>query len=355
MNLTPIKAMLKAILGPYYEVIKDYILFPMYDVIADLWTPDENLFIPYLIMSILISYPVYRTQIAAGESGSLRHFLRFLIPARIYKHKSAILDYKFYIVNSYVSKILFGWILIGSSNLIGSSINSTLNHVLGKPGPQWQPTATSRIVYTLLIVVIFDLGAYLAHYLEHRIQVLWEFHKTHHSAEVLTPITTFRNHPVDEVLENIFISVFVGSLTAVFSYLYPSGIEQYKIINVSVLMFLYFFVANLLHSHVWLSYGWVLNHIFYSPCMHQIHHSSEQRHFDCNFGRVFSVWDKIFGTLYVPREKEELRYGISNNEHLAFTSVWSCYFVPFKKAFAHLKPQSSELNTTVINDSKDVL
>jgi sterol desaturase/sphingolipid hydroxylase (fatty acid hydroxylase superfamily) len=79
-----------------------------------------------------------------------------------------------------------------------------------------------------------------------------------------------------------------------------------------------------------------LSHILSSPAQHQIHHGSEPRHFDKNFGLMFSLWDWIAGTLYVPRAVEQVRFGLSGREHEEYNSLWRLYSLPFVKAKAVL-------------------
>jgi hypothetical protein len=91
-----------------------------------------------------------------------------------------------------------------------------------------EPSLGPRLAVTLAVLVIADLAFFLSHLAQHKIRALWEFHKVHHSAEVLFPLTVFR---------------------------------------------------NLQHSHVWLSWGRALEHVFVSPALHQIHNSTGPRHF----------------------------------------------------------------------------
>jgi sterol desaturase/sphingolipid hydroxylase (fatty acid hydroxylase superfamily) len=91
--------------------------------------------------------------------------------------------------------------------------------------------------------------------------------------------------------------------------------------------------ANLRHSHVWLAWppslGWILG----SPANHQIHHSAEERHLDKNFGGVFAIWDWMFGTLYLPREREVFRMGLADGTGTEYSSILRLYGLPFVKIF----------------------
>src|SRR6516165_4525730 len=160
-----------------------------------------------------------------------------------------------------------------------------------------------------------DFGYFLFHYLSHRVEFLWEFHRVHHAAEVLNPFTAYRLHPVDSLLRDLPIGAVVGVLNGAMIYLYQRPPDLITILNTSVVLFTWNVTAIVRHSHVWVSYGTVASHILSSPAQHQIHHSCEIRHLDTNFGQVFSLWDWMAGTLYVPTEREEFRTGLLRQEH----------------------------------------
>jgi sterol desaturase/sphingolipid hydroxylase (fatty acid hydroxylase superfamily) len=70
--------------------------------------------------------------------------------------------------------------------------------------------------------------------------------------------------------------------------------------------------------------------------MHQVHHSKAQAHIDKNFGFFLSIWDKLFGALYIPQSKEELTLGLSDGTTDEYHSVVGLYYLPFKKWFGLL-------------------
>lgn len=327
-----IKLWLSEILGPAYPWIKDHLLWPIYGTVSQIFNPGSNLFLPYLLAAAAVAFMVYRWQESRSQPPSAGGFWSYLLPRSIYLHRSALLDYKFVFVRAIVDSILFGGLALASGLWIAKPVSAQLNAMFGAV-PAAEPTVLAIVVFTIFLTLAVEFGHYLGHYLEHRVPLLWQFHKTHHSCEVLTPISAYRTHPVDELVKMMTLSISTGPVIGVYSYLYPNGISEITVLNVGIVFFLSYLVANLLHSHIWLSYGWRLNHVFMAPCMHQIHHSSEVRHFDRNFANFFSFWDWIFGTIYVPRGKESFKLGISNNEHLEFNSVWALYAVPFKNAY----------------------
>ena len=94
-----------------------------------------------------------------------------------------------------------------------------------------------------------------------------------------------------------------------------------------------FFLAgyHLRHSHVWLPFPKYIRDVISSPAVRQIHHSDQPRHFDKNFGRIFVIWDWVFGTLYIPTKREAINCGLYDGEHLEYDGVWRLYSLPFKK------------------------
>jgi sterol desaturase/sphingolipid hydroxylase (fatty acid hydroxylase superfamily) len=338
VNFSDLKEIAKAFLGPWYYPLRDYLFGPIWEIISGTWGDPLNYFFwVYVMSSLLIALLIFLSQRGMRGRISLKEFFRFCAPKEIYTHKSAIVDYKYYVVNAVVYRVLFTGGVIGYVMLLPGYFRLLLQSLFGAEGPRWEAGITSRIIFTVLAVVMLDLGSTLCHYFQHKVAFLWEFHKIHHSAEVLTPLTRYRLHPFDLVLESLSVSIFTNALTGTFSYLYPKEVMEFMVMNISVIFFVYLLIANLRHSHIWLSYGWRLSHVISSPAMHQIHHSSDEKHFDKNYAFVLSVWDWLLGTLYVPREKEKLNWGLTDWERKSYNSVWNLYALPFKNNFALLR------------------
>lgn len=157
----------------------------------------------------------------------------------------------------------------------------------------------------------------------------------HHSAELLTPLTDFRAHPLEILTYSTATGIGFGVVQGIFTYATNAEISVVKIMGLNAILFAYYFMGYALrHSHFWISYGKILSHIFISPAQHQIHHSVDPKHWDKNFGGTFALWDWIMGTLYVPKEKEDLKFGLTDKENKKFTSIWSFYTNPFNPDYA---------------------
>jgi sterol desaturase/sphingolipid hydroxylase (fatty acid hydroxylase superfamily) len=163
---------------------------------------------------------------------------------------------------------------------------------------KWLPPM-SIWIYTLIGLLLLDLiGAYLVHLIEHKIKFLWRFHLIHHSDTWVDTTSGNRHHPGESMIRFVFTMlgvIIVGSpMWMVFMYQTLSVIStQFNHANISLLIKL----------------DILLSYFIVSPNMHKVHHHNRMPYTDSNYGNIFSIWDRIFGTfMYLP--KEEIIYGI---------------------------------------------
>jgi sterol desaturase/sphingolipid hydroxylase (fatty acid hydroxylase superfamily) len=280
--------------------------------------------------AVAIAFLVYLLRTKRAESTGLRGFVAFCLPGQVYSSASSKLDFKYLVVNTLIYGGFIGPMVVTSAAAAQATL-SFLVETLGIPEAPLRQSVFTDIALTVAIVVAADAGFFVSHYLQHRVRFLWEFHKVHHSAEVLHPVTAYRSHPVDEAIKATFVGGATGVLLGLSAYLIGQPVEGITVLGVNVLVFLFSAAgSHLRHSHVWLSYG-PLDRVFVSPAMHQIHHSCLPRHFDKNLGGMFTIWDRLAGTLYLPRGREALPLGLHREEHREYTSVLRLYLLPFAK------------------------
>jgi len=90
---------------------------------------------------------------------------------------------------------------------------------------------------------------------------------------------------------------------------------------------------------VWLSYGLSWGRWLISPAHHQLHHSCEERHFGRNRGFALALWDRLYGTLYVPGTRPEtFRLGLGDGSDARYHHVGRMYFLPFVSGFRRREP-----------------
>ncbi len=299
--------------------------------------PGQRVYVLYLLAAVVIAFGVYVLARRRGDEPS-NSFLRFCFPKEIYLHPSSVLDYKFFFVNR-IAFVLFLGALILSSSLVAKIVEAGLGAVMTAPAhaPELSITVLA-ILLTATVVIAKDFGIFFAHYLLHKVPFLWEFHKVHHSAQTLTPMTVYRMHPVDDILTGSLSGALAGAVYGVFAFFYEGAAQEIKILHLNVVVFVFYLAGyNLRHSHIWLPLKGIWGKLFISPAHHQLHHSSELRHADKNMGFIFGVWDWLFGTLYIPEKKEAFRLGLHAHEDEEFTTLSALYFLPFRKALARLR------------------
>jgi sterol desaturase/sphingolipid hydroxylase (fatty acid hydroxylase superfamily) len=296
-------------------------------------SPGDRFFVGYLAVSLVLAVLVLRRDPRTGAPRPLRALLASLFPRRVFLHASALLDYRFVLVNYFVVALLVAAMFLSAATTTGWFVRA-FELALGPNRHAATPGIAAGAAFTIAVFMAMDFGNFLAHWLQHKIPWLWEFHKIHHSAEVLTPITALRVHPVGEILTTQVIALCVGAVNGVFFYVYQGPVAQTTIAGVNALDFLYYTIGayHLAHSHVWLMFPRILREIFLSPALHLIHHSVDIKHRDKNFAFTFTFWDRLFGTLYTPddAEKDTLVLGLGDGEEQDFKSVWQLYATPFR-------------------------
>ncbi len=240
-----------------------------------------------------------------------RAIRRALFPKRILSSASHNADLGFFFFGVFLYGILFGWAAL-SYQFLSNAVIDQLAAAFGPVQPTTLPAWLSRSLMTLVAFLAFELGYWFHHYLSHRVPVMWEFHKVHHTADVLTPLTLFRVHPLDTVTYYNILAVSMGLANGVMNYAFGETVYQFSITDKNLLLVIFIHAyVHLQHTHLWIAFRGTLGRVFLSPAHHQVHHSSNPVHFNKNLGNCLAVWDWAFGTLYVPaREREKLTFGV---------------------------------------------
>lgn len=311
--------------------------------------PDQRLFWVYILASLAIAYLVYRAVKRRGShateldadaaSGS---FLQFVFPKRVWSHPSAWLDLRYFVFHKFFSHfLLLG--LAGWSTAVGFKLASggqSILDMLADPQPVGLWGWVISIAYMFFVMALSDLMAWGLHYLQHRVPLLWQFHKVHHSAEVMHPVSNHREHPIDNLTYGFFISLGFGMVygaTARFTGMVPAIPVLF---GIPVLMFLFNVTGyNLRHSHVWLRWPGKWSAVFPSPAHHHVHHSCHPDHIDKNFAFMFPFWDVVFGTYVMPEDNSDVKFGVPEEQGRDLDTVWRLYWVPFRDAYRLFRPQ----------------
>lgn len=148
-------------------------------------------------------------------------------------------------------------------------------------------------------LLLLDLiGAWFIHFIEHKFKWMWKFHMVHHADTHVDTTTANRHHPGESVFRAVFTTIGVlvcgAPMWLVMMYQSLSAVlSQFNHANIRL--------------PIWLdkAISWVI----VSPDMHKVHHHYVRPQTDSNYGNIFSIWDRLFGTFnYTP--VEQLRYGL---------------------------------------------
>lgn len=290
---------------------------------------NSRLHLLYLLSSLGLAYFVYRKY---NEKGS---FWSYIFKKEVWLSRSAFVDYGLVFFNAFIKVFMIGPYLVFGF-YISYQLEALLPEWFGYPSSGLSVTSTI-VLYTIVLTIAMDLSTYVVHYFMHRVSLLWEFHKIHHSATSLNPVTQYRIHPVELIINNVKATLVLGLVTGVFRYLSAHPIEEYTLIGANVLSFAFlFFGSNLRHSHIPLKYYNWLEYIFISPFQHQIHHSDDERHFNTNMGSKLAIWDWMFGTLVRSESVESVKFGIGEHEVKRYDSVWKNLIMPFRNILSRI-------------------
>ena len=275
------------------------------------YDPSKRVFWGYLLASLLLAG---LAMVVSRRKNWLSHLYKQLLSHHIWLHPSSRLDMKLMIVKSIVRTLLFvPWLM--SSYGLAIAVVRFANTCFGEASPSSMHHSVIALLYTIVLFVASDFSRYLLHRMCHEIPIFWQFHQVHHSAEVMTPLTLYRSHPIENLAFVLRGIIVTGLVTGIFFYLYGTQAVQYQILGVNLFGALFNMLgANLRHSHVWISYGSFIERVLLSPAQHQIHHSNHPKHFGANYGSCLAIWDWIGGTLSVAKGQKGVRFGLTPNE-----------------------------------------
>jgi len=303
-----------------------------------LFSPGGMLSVTSLAAALMISAAFFAWQRKRrGRRLRAKVILRALFPRRILRSPSNQADIFYLLFNVFTFGLAFGWAVL-SYQFLSNAIIAGLVIVFGSPAPA-ATGFVARAVITLMLFLAYELGYWFNHWLSHKVPFLWEFHKVHHSAEVLTPLTNFRVHPVYAVIFANILAFSAAVANGLGHYLFGDTTHQFALADTNIILVLFIHAyVHLQHSHLWIAFRGLAGRIFISPAHHQVHHSENPKHFNKNFGSCLALWDWMFGTLYVPAKKrEKLTFGVAGRADAH--SVKGELVAPFFDAAGHLLPK----------------
>lgn len=266
--------------------------------------PSKRLFWGCLLSSLVLA-----SVAVAIHSGKfdLRAQLRALFDREYWLNRSTLQDVGLLFLNNAI-RVLVLVPIAGSHLAMTLATGRFLQANLGDAPTLDIPWFAVATIYGLTFFIAEDASRFGLHFAMHRSRLLWRFHRVHHSARTLNPLTLFRQHPVEQALYFARGTLVFGVVSGFFIWLFGRHLTTFDILGVDLLGFLFNMAgANLRHSHVWLSFG-PLERWFVSPAQHQLHHSRD--HANVNLGSYLAIWDRLLGTSHRALAKRELAFGL---------------------------------------------
>lgn len=299
------------------------------DVISTIFSWESRFCIPYLLITLLMALAI-----CFHRTGSLHAAIRAMFRRNVIFHRSSINDYKIIALNFLILGTISGAGLVGGFSL-AENVAALLRMTFG-PGPQWTAGFCDTALYGGTLFLVYDGGNFLQHFLQHKIPLLWELHKVHHSAEVMTPLTSARVHPLASIFASAVLALVFAVVSSSFLYLYRDIDANVATLNALFVLHYTIGAYHLQHSHIWISFPRVISAVFVSPSMHMIHHSNNPRHFGRNLGFALTVWDRLAGTLYIPDDGEAsgIVFGLDDAAQSQMKTLAQLYLTPLRRIFA---------------------
>jgi len=296
------------------------------DWLPAVFDPRKRLFAGYLLSSLLIALLWLRY----AHGLRLRQSLARIFAREAWWSPSARADYRVAILNSLLMTLLaprlLGHAAVAYAVFEGLHLLADGRALIDLPG--WAIAGG----FTLCLFVVDDFARYWVHRLLHRVPLLWAFHKVHHGATALNPVTVLRTHPVEMIVFSLRSALVYGACIGLFFFFFGDRVTLLTVLGAGAFNFLFNLLgSNLRHSPVALGFCKPVENIVMSPAQHQLHHSTAREHRDRNFGVALSLWDLCFGTLSHSEPGRKLQYGLDDGEP-GVHGLRALYLAPFAEA-----------------------
>ena len=212
-----------------------------------------------------------------------------------------------------VQALLFAFVLTSGVTLAAVYVplgSPALMDVVGLP-------AVLQLVFG---IVALDLAyGYVAHRTMHASPSLWRYHRVHHSDPFVDVTTSYRTHPVEVVWRHLWL------FGAVWAFGIPaSAVVTFRVVSA---------VNGILeHANIRMmpALDTVLSGVWVTPNMHKIHHSRVQSETDSNYGNLFTVHDRLFGTFLPTERASSVQYGLGDVDPAKIQSFSALLTMPWR-------------------------
>ena len=296
-----------------------YALFPF----GYLSRPESQYFLPTYFTTALVALAIYMIM-KRRRALNLQAIRALLFPPRLLEHPSTSLDFKMVFIGLYY--LVLQVLTVGGTTLLTvAGTAATLTHLFGAPAHAASgPSLAVTLSCMFFVFLAVEFGYWFSHWLMHKVPALWEFHKVHHSAQVLTPLTEWRQHPVELNIFPMLMGISSCLVQGPFVWWYGENAFVLDPLRANLLsMAFWYTILHLRHTELPFYATGLLGKIIQAPAHHQVHHSTNPAHYDTNMGYCLSIFDWMFGTLYVPKKGEKFVYGLGHQDDALETVVGS--------------------------------
>ncbi|MGB1309227.1 MAG: sterol desaturase family protein [Oceanihabitans sp.] len=204
------------------------------------------------------------------------------------KWKHALPNF-FFTLTTIVINFALAFLLLNTSDWVKTNNFGLIN---------WFPEMPIWLYVVLGVLFLDFFGAYLAHFVEHKVKPLWMIHLVHHTDHYVDTTTANRHHPLESIIRfafTLFGVLIVGAPIAI--------VMLYQSLSLVATQFTH---ANI---KLPLALDNAISYILVSPDMHKVHHHYVLPYTDSNYGNIFSIWDRMFGT-FKKLDREKVIYGV---------------------------------------------
>jgi alkylglycerol monooxygenase len=210
-----------------------------------------------------------------------------------------------YRLNDAISSLFMGS-LRTANKLIFIGLGGYVFYLIETNLTLWRMDASSVFTW-IFAFVVYDFFYYWFHRISHERQIFWASHVAHHQSEDYNLSTALRQTGTGALLTWIFyIPVFL------------IGVPSYVFVSVASLNLIYQFWVHSEHIPKLGFYEWV----FVTPSNHRVHHAQNDEYIDKNYGGVFIIWDRMFGTFKEEDTKIPCIYGLRGSIK-TFNPIWA--------------------------------
>lgn len=284
----------------------------------------------FCVAALAVSLATFAVLVARRRARGVRARLlaRLLLPRRLLGSASGRTDAAFALAAVTLTSAAIGWAVIAAGE-----VRAALAPLLGPAATPWLPAWAAATLATVILFLAYEFAYWLDHWLMHKVPVLWPFHAVHHRAESLSLLTNFRVHPVETILFFNLAALVLGAAQALLlRALGPAALPLTAGGTNLLVLAAAALVTNLQHSHLWVGFGPRWGRWLLGPAHHQVHHSRAERHYGRNMGNLLTIYDRLFGTFWMPAAAREVpQFGVADG--LAHPHGWRASLLePFAEA-----------------------